>query len=301
MDNQSNNAIPVVFDNLSLNLSSELFKRIYGVSILFKKDNTEDHGITYEIKIVRKYSHNDNSWDFQIDKKELRINNEAPNLASDEIAQKCWRVFYPLDIKVNDNWIHKTIVNIEELNKRWVALKKEFEEDYIDEVSKWYISEFDKSIKNPLLLQTLIDQDIFLAFYFAPLYRGYTPYALSAKVNVRIPIVPKTKAVFYELEQNVLEHYSYFNSISIKQKGKVNDERSAEEIVNRKGFAQNEGEPAKGDYSAQYELDKDTKTIQSIIADCSIRLPYNEGRSVHLEAYYLSERDHELINEKIKK
>ena len=303
MDNQANIAIPVIFDHQGLNLSGDLFKRIYGVSIRFNKDNTEEQSITFEAKIIRKYSHKDNSWNVQIDKKELRINDEVPYMASDEIAYKCWRVFYPLDLNISNNWSQKTITNTEELNKRWVALKKEFDQEYIDEeVSRWYINEFDKSIKNPFLLQTLVDQDIFLAFFFAPLYQVYTPFTLSAKVKMGIPIVPKIMPIQFDVEQYVLEHYSSFNSITIKQKGMINDGRCVNDIVNRRIFPQNEeGEVAEGAYSTQYELDKDTKAIQSIIGDCSIKLPNDEGRSIHIEAYYLSEKDHELVNEKTKK
>ncbi len=307
MSNPIYTDIPVEFDKQCILSfpSGELLKRIFGVSIRIRKEACEEQNLTYETKIERHYSFEDTAWHFLIDKKELRINHQVPNLAADELAEKCWKIFYPLEILVDSNWKEKTIGNEEEIAERWEVLKKELDEQYIDEVSAWYISEFDKNVRNPILLKTIIDQDIFLSFYFSPLYRKYKPFVFSADEIVFIPIVPKTKSIQYNITQAVSEFYTTYNSINIKQKGMANDERSGEEIAMRRNFSfKQEGEAielAYGEYTAEYDLDKETKNIQSIIGDCTLQLPHDESRSIHIEAYYLREKDHELVNEKVKK
>ena len=92
-----------------------------------------------------------------------------------------------------------------------------------------------------------------------------------------------------------MPNYTRFNTVTVIQDGKLSDERTEMDFLNRFDDAvftgKGQSQKTEGKLQAKYELSMDTRVLHSLTAKGNIALPKKQARSFELQAYYLSERD----------
>lgn len=275
-----------------LKLQSGKFTRYYGVQLQIKQEQKEEQNLSFEFKIISEVV--DDGLIVIIERNNLKINNQIPNLAFDELAYRCGNVIYPLKVKVNYDLIPIKLLNHQAIIKRWVQTKKEIENDHNNlnnEVEK-YLAEMQKSlVKKESILQT-VKTDLFLSALFVPLHTDYSPLYSTSEVKCKIPMVPFSESIIFKTKQKVDKYYTTYNTITIRQSGTIADDRSAYDIVIKCSLPFNKGTKAEGKLSSTYQIEKETKIVYSILADYSINLPYGESREIALKAFQINKKEH---------
>jgi len=287
----SSNLERVKFDEgNTLKLDFNKFNKHYGINLKIKQDQKEEQNLSFEFKIKSKIVTKNTSI-LNIDRINLKINDEKPNHSTDELAYKCGKVIYPIEVLVTNNFELLKVLNHEAILTKWIKTKKEILKEDTNKSIIWYIEQMEKSIIEKELIIKTLKKDYFLAALFAPIYTDYAPLYNFTDVSVKVPLIPFTKSINFSVKQKVKKVYTTYNTITVEQKGEIDDGRSAYEIVTHKEFGINNGEKAKGDINVTYQIEKESKVINSIIGNYSINLPYNESRFVELRAFDIKENN----------
>lgn len=273
------------FDNY-LQIEPSKFEKKYGVLIRFHDDEGKEKSlITFEIEVKAQKSEGF-LWVYRFIKKNIRINDQEPHENLDVLGTECNLALYPMELEIGWQQNRKRIGNSEEIRANWEEKRKILKDRFELELTDWYLKTTDENINNDRLLYRAIGQDIFLSFFLAPIYRVYGMLTNSVEIEMKIPILPNTMSVSFLSELKVNQLLSKFGTITLEQEGILNEERSAYDLVTLKDIPVTQSHELKnGHLKTRYQLDKESKTIHSVIADCSIELPYGRGRSFRMEAF----------------
>lgn len=289
--------------NHTLALNPNNLKRVYGITVEFNPEDKRKQIIRYEIEVLAQKNYKNNTWVFQFDRRNVFINMKKPDTITDKLAYECGQVIYPLLVEVNGNW-SKRIVKSRGLSKeRLKELEVKTRMNYRSEIIDKYFEKAWETLNDKNKFVRAVEQNLFLSFFFAPLYVRYNMITNIAETEIQIPIIPFCKPVLYKTKQKVMPNYTRFNTITVIQDGKVSDERTEKDFINKFDDAvftgKGQSKQAHGKLQAKYELSKDTRVLHSLTAKGSIDLPEKQGRSFELQAYYLSERDRIAENSRI--
>lgn len=293
MYNENNRVVLDDENRLSLNFSD--FNRYYGITLKIEQEKKEDQFLNFEFKIKHietRYK----SAILDIERFNLRINHQEPNYTIDELAYKCGNVIYPLRIFVDEELHIINIENHQDIIMRWETLKNEIKKQEVTKAMQWYLDETEKSIMNINNLKENIRQDLFLSALLTPIYTKYIFIHNNTELDIAVPMIPHTKPIQFSVKQQVAREYTTFNTITVTQKGRINDTRSAYEIATRSIIGIGDGEKAVGNMEVTYQLDKETKIINSIIANYNIELSYGESRVIELQAFHLEEKESKIFD-----
>jgi len=280
-------------NRLSLNFNR--FNRYYGVTLEIEQENKETQFLSFEFKIAyveTRYK----SAILNIERFNLRINHQEPIYTMDELAHKCGNIIYPLQISIDEQLQTLSIENHKDIINRWQILREKTEQDEMTDTMRWYLDETESNIMNANEIIRNIRQDLFLSTLFVPLYTSYVPIHNTTETNVEVPLVPSSEPIRFLTKQKILREYTTYNTITITQKGRINDERSAYEIATRSIIGMGDGEKAIGNMEVTYQLNRETRIIDSIIANYNIQLSHNESRAISLEAFHLEEKESVIFN-----
>ncbi|WP_282057202.1 hypothetical protein [Maribacter luteus] len=287
---------PIVFaPNHSLVLNPHNLRRVYGVTIDFEKTGDSKQSLRFEIEVIAKKNNKNNTWLFQFDRRHLFINGKKPDTIADKLAFECGQIIYPLQIQVPGDWSTKIIKSrplaIEQLNTLENEIKILYKSSFLDT----YFSKTWDTVNNPDKYLRAVEQNLFLSFFFAPLYRQYNALKDSATTIMNIPIVPFCRPIEYTLKQKVLPKYTRFNTITITQQGKITDSRTQKDIshkLNEPVFTgKGQSKKLEGELIAKYELHKETNVLHSLTAEADINLEKDKKLAFQIQAYYLVNRD----------
>jgi hypothetical protein len=214
----------------------------------------------------------------QVNRTNLYINYEEPNLLADELAALTSAVLYPMEIYLDSSGEYTKIHNFSEIRKRWEAAKPGITKIYKGEYADQYIANFEFFLSDPDLLDKHIKKDWFLKAYFAGLYRTYPPEGTSEAIQASFPVLPFVHPVEYTLQYSIsaLEEGNE-KLFQINREGKVTDQRTVGDFINESDFPlslleEEPGEKAEGHYRALYFLEPAYHTIQSLYLECTLEL-----------------------------
>lgn len=293
MYNENNRV--VLDDENRLSLSFDDFNRHYGVTLKIRQEKKEDQNLSFEFKVTYLETRHKSAI-IEIERLNLKINHQEPNYTIDELAYKCGNVIYPLCIFIDEEFHILSIENHQDIIMRWEILESEIKKQEVTDAMQWYLDETEKSIMNINNLKENIRQDLFLSTLFVPIYTNYVFIHNTTEKEITVPLVPNTLPIHFSIKQKILREYTPYNTITVTQKGRVNDTRSAYEIATRSIIGIGDGEKAVGNMEVTYQLDKETKVIDVIIANYEIVLPHNESRTIELQAFRIEEKEIELLN-----
>lgn len=261
---------------LLLKLQAPHFTRRYGCVISFL-DGSEKNKLKYEVEITFVKTIPEVARLFKIDRvSPVYINNTEPDLLIDQLAYETGKVFYPLIAEIDFDGKFLKIGNIEEIRKRWTKNREDILEYFTGEETEKYLELMDEAIADEEYLSGVIENDLFISTYFAGIYKPYTS-SLTVEEDLFFPIAGKGKPVQFRVTATVANQLNSFSAIELRHQGSVNDERSALDIEEEQFFPLQKSEDpavpsAEGTYQALYILNKDTKAIESIVAEWKLEL-----------------------------
>lgn len=284
----------VVFENsFNLSFGASAQKRIYGFCYeSFQNDTLKDQ-IHYEVEVNFLEDNSGRNCIFEINRKQVYINNKIPSLKIEQIAEKASQAIFPLRIKMKKNGEIKEILTSNAIKKRWFAIKDDILKYYKGEVVAKVISKIEAVLLNDDLLKESIYQNWFFHLYFKPFYTDYTE-KLKFKHIWDSPVFGP-QFIQYGVVHTIKEHYDADDKININADGIAIDERSIEEIMEGYNFAKAQlsgetSEPVESEMNVDYRLYKEDRSIFSAIGTFETKIDENTQRKIQVEMYHFPDK-----------
>ncbi|OXB10958.1 peptidoglycan-binding protein LysM [Flavobacterium plurextorum] len=215
---------------------------------------------------------------FEIDRRNVQVNNEVPDTVVAELEAKTGEVLYPLKIVVDEsgNWID--IYNYDEIDNRWKDTKEAVLDYFEGEVAENYIQQTEYTLDSSETLFDSLASDYFLRAFFNGIHVSYTS-SYSFENEVVFPLEKGEESKFV-VEQKIDLVLDESNLVKVEQKGDYIDT----------GFKTSLGfDPWKGKFKALYFLDEDSYCIEKLNLECNIE--YDEPIKVMIQIESLKKEE----------
>jgi hypothetical protein len=266
-------------------------KRVYG----FTCQNFENEELTstvhYEIEVECIQSYYSNCI-FEINRKQVFIDEQAPDLKIEQIAEACAQAIFPIQVKVNQEGNIVKIENHEAIKKRWGPIKARLLKYYQGNIVAEILLKSETVLLNENLLEKSICKSWFFHLYFKPLYISYNQNR-SHDCIWESPVFGN-QIIKYDVNHTIEEYYSATDKIFINAKGKSIDERTIDEVLNGYSYPKSKmagivATPLKSEMEAQYKLYGEDQSIFSIIGTYKTKITEQKQKTTQVEIYHLPE------------
>ena len=269
--------------------------KIYGTIITYHNSELKLHFET-EVSFSGIDSHN--NFLFELNKKQVYINNEAPKFVIDKLADAMGKVLYPLIVSVDADGFVNGIANYKHILTRWPGVKEKLQQYYKGNIAEDAIAQMERSLQQENILLNDIKNDWFIALFFSGIY-GLQPYNFRQKSPLLLPVISYAPMVQYAVTREITEQHTQSKSFIIICKGKIDENRSAEDIMNGNPVPVFEALHGKatiagGEASMRYLLYHKDFSIRSVTGKCSFTEPGNKEKNIGFEIYHLPEKDKRL-------
>jgi hypothetical protein len=275
----------------SINLAAFTKTRIYGFECETFENEALKNRVHYEIEIRCIQNHVSNSV-FEIKRKQIYINNQAPDLMMEQIADKAAQAIFPIHLKLTESGEIDAIENMEAIKKRWIQKKEELNSYYEGTIIEDIIQKTERILLNHNALKQSICDNWFFHLYFKPLYINYTQ-KLQRKFIWESPVFGHQN-LEYGAIHTIDENCSETDKIYINVKGASLEERSLDQI--KKGIhgissknADNVIEEVESDMEVQYKLYAEDRSIFSISSTFKTKIGPNLYNINNVAIYHLPE------------
>lgn len=241
--------------------------RNYGVKFKYFKEDNEFTQIHFAVEVIYKGELQNGSHYFSINKKKIFIDNKAPDLIIEQLAEKAGSCLYPMEILTSPEGPFQEIVNYEAIKKRWDAQKIELENYYVGEISDKIIKKLNGMYSSKQRLELAIKEDLFLKLFFMPIYRKHINRI--AEYAVDVAFIPSFRPREYQIVQEV----SPFLTKSKKQQ------------IHLKGV--HDFGAGKTSLEFNYKINNETKSIFSIVGKIDLEAENNTTKQIYVEIYQL--------------
>jgi hypothetical protein len=261
----------------------------YGVMLaLFNNDKVNT--IKYEIGI-RWIAKENLIHIIEINKSNICINDQKPDLVADKLAVQTASAVYPLELIVTRANGIIGINNFEEIQKRWEISKKKIRDYNTGETLDKYLHLTEKTLTNETSLLKSLRNDWFIHSYFNNIYQTYgSQYSFTNIISA--PFIFDAKGVDYKIEQKIKERIDERGFIKIEMQGEYCDERSIVDLESGLSFAKyNSAEKITGEYRAQYLLESRYHTIESYMLDSYLEL--NNSKKISIVVSQIKNKNYE--------
>lgn len=246
----------------------------YGVVINIENGNSKNE-LKYETS-VRWLKTENNLHFFEIDRtSNLYLNEEEVNEIADLLAYKTSRVLYPLQVSVDEKGKFNDIENFSVFQERWTGVKEEVYKEYDGETVDEYCFKIEKILSEPDALSLVLKNDYFIRTLFFGIYQSF---GQSFKIDgaQSFPIVNNSVEPNYQIELEIDPLKDEYNLIHIEGNGKLNDERSIYDFINKAPFSliieDNPKMNNEGSCRIVHYLNGENLLPESIYLECSIML-----------------------------
>ena len=304
------NAIKKVFsksdnNNLRLTFVKDL-KIEYGTIIHYKENNQLKNKIHFT-SIIEFIKEENDFFIVLLQINQVYINDKKPELTIEKLADKISKVLYPLKIDLNSKGQLHSILNIQDIQRRWVTMKPSILEYYKggSELGN-LISSFEKNIQSASLLKRSFEEHPFYQIYFLPLYQTYSTDLSFASNDFH----SKTFQSVDEFQTATSKTCIRYKSI-VEAKNNFDDEfqliaksfgSASQKIANNLKDAVFEiGKLEKGiieNMDFQYKLQHATGTIFSIVGYVNTRKDSKTVSTIEFETYERTKKKQkkEIVN-----
>lgn len=225
----------------TLNLPAVSSEKIYGVVIKFLPKNLQIH---YRIRIKRTPFH------LELTKEKTYVNNQEIDKVVEQLFEKAEQVLYPLQISLNKDGGLESIINHEEIAKRWKAnCLPKMKDYYQSETTDQILKQLDQAYANLNLKKEMFERNIFYKLFFLPVYGSYPQFLKKDFLHVYFSGL--AQKIGYETESVLNKEYTRGNKIALKITGTED-----ENLFNKNR--------TKGEVNLLYKLNKETGEIFSI-------------------------------------
>jgi hypothetical protein len=245
--------------------------------------NNQNNTIEYYVSVrwVRK---DDLLYTIKINKftETYKINGLNPDLVADELAIQTASILYPLELLVTRQDGIIGVNNIDEIQKRWINIKKNILNYNEGEVIEKYLRLTEKSVKDEETLQLSLKNDWFLHTYFNNIYQTYTSEYIIDNL-IAVPFVFNTDGVEYKVQQKIDKDLDENGYINISMKGEPSDLRSIIDLENKLDYNRYTSEsPLVGECSAMYIVEPEYNTIEEVKFYSRLELEHSKEIDIHI-------------------
>lgn len=246
--------------------------------------------VHYEVDINCTTRHSYNDFVFEINRKQIYIDNKEPDLLVEQMLDKCSKAIYPIKIIPAQDGTLSEIDNHDEIVQRWRSLKEHLGSYYYSEVAYKILNKVQNLILDKQELEKSLNQDWFFHLYFSPLYIDY-PQEAPEIYNWKSPVFGN-QSIVYKVDHSIKEYYTATNKIIINAKGKSIDERSIGEVLQGIDYPQAklQGKPYKAlesEMEVQYKLYGEDRSIFSIISTYTTKINDAKNKIQKISLYHL--------------
>lgn len=283
----------VALDNgYSLNFGASKQKRVYGFCYESFQNNILKDQMHYEVEVNFLEDNSAHTCIFEIDRKQVYINNKVPDTKIQQIAEKASQAIFPLRIKMKANGEIEEILTSDAIKKRWFSTKEDLLKYYTGETVSKVVNKIEAVLLNDDLLKKSIYQNWFFHLYFKPFYTDYTE-KLKFKYIWDSPVFGH-QSIKYGVVHTLKEYYDPEDKININADGIAIDERTIEEIMEGYDFpkaqlAGEEAEPVESNMNVDYKLYQEDRSIFSVTGTFETKINENTQRKIQVEMYHFPE------------
>lgn len=257
-------------------------KFTYKVSI--RLENNNQNNVVEFCASVKWIQKEDLLYNIQIDKltETYKINGQEADLVADELAIKAASCLYPLNLLVTRQDGIIGINNIDEIQKRWLDVRKNMLNYNEGEIIEKYLRITEKSIKDEEALLLSLKNDWFLYAYFNRIYQTYTSEYVIENF-IKVPLIFNTDGVEYNIQQKIDKDLDEKGCMNIAMKGNVSDLRSITDLENKLNYNRYLSEsPLTGEYNAIYIIEPVYNTIEEVNLNVRLDLEYPKVVDIHI-------------------
>ena len=251
-------------------MNNDLIRK-YGVIFKYLKKDGQATQVHFTVDVGYKGELRDGSHLFFIDRKKVFINQKAPDLIIEQLAEKAGSCLYPMDILTSPEGPFQEIVNYEEIKKRWDDKKIELEQYYVGEIAEKIIANLDIAYSSKHKMERAMQDDLFLLLFFMPIYRRHVDR--KAAYDIELAFVPFNMPIKYHISQEVEQ----FLTTSQKQLIHINGYSDMTVL-------------AEPDFQLHYKIDNETKSIFSIVGEVSLVKEKDKTQKIEIELYQLDDQ-----------
>ncbi|KUJ61752.1 hypothetical protein AR687_11070 [Flavobacteriaceae bacterium CRH] len=236
-----------------------------------KQSIKEEISVKWLATDINKYSF------FEIDRiSKVYIDEKEADCIADEIAEKTSRVFYPLQIVVNEKGKWIDIHNYDAIKERWEETKPKILEEYTGEEIEECLTRFEQKLVDKDAFLESFNFNWFLRAFFNGINIEYKDQLVIEK-NIYFPIGNTVGDTQFLVQQEISPTLDKYNLVNITQKGILSDPRTKQDFENDTDFPydtmlEENPEMAEGLYNSYYFLNPRTYLVDSLFLECSINL-----------------------------
>jgi hypothetical protein len=265
--------------------------RAYGFTCQNFENDTLISTLHYEVDVLCTQSANNNFF-FDVNRKQVYIDNSAPDLKIEQIADACSQALFPMRVKVSQEGNMMDIINHNDIKERWIPIKERLLKYYKGNIITEILLKIETTLVNKSLLKDAIGEMWFFHLYFKPLYTLYKPQ--ESLHSIWESPVFGNQIITYDIQQSIEEYYSVSDKIFINIKGRSIDERSIKEVLNRCSYPKStlagmKVKPLESQMEVQYKLYGEDRSIFSIIGTYQTTITDKKQRTTQVEIYHLPE------------
>lgn len=259
----------------------------YGVIMNFGKDKIH---YEIEVKYIEHLTHE--VFRISIDRKQVYINNQEPDLKLYEMADQMAKSIYPLILDINKEKKIQAIVNHKDIQLRCNDVQKKLSQYFVGEYAERYIQLFEKQVDNPNTLINHLENELFYQLFFLPI-QGMYDERLTREAQYS-HVSDKNKVTVYNLNVSLNNNYT--------ESGKIIAKIHSDETLNTKNC-----------FKAEYRLYPEDHSIFSMRGNLILLNDKNKECNTYFEIYHLntnervikrdilSRKESSLVNEQRKK
>lgn len=258
----------------------------YGTTITIENDDHKNE-LKYETS-VRWLKKEKQLHFFEIDRtSNLYLNEEEVNEIADLLAYKTSKVLYPLQISVDEKGKFNDIENLSVFKERWPAVKEEVYKEFDGETVDTYCEKIEKVINEPDAMNLYLKNDYFIRTLFFGAYQSFGQ-DYETEITESFPVVDNPVEPKYKIKLEVDPLKGETGLVNIEGEGKLNDERSIYDFINKAPFSMIiEDSPVmnhEGNFRLVYYLNGQNLLIKSMYLECDIQLEKKKKISVVIAA-----------------
>ncbi|WP_438711115.1 hypothetical protein ACSTS3_21570 [Aquimarina muelleri] len=285
----------------------EGLKRTYGF-VLKSKDmvSNQQKQVHFETEVLYMAQRN-NSFVFEVRKKQVFVDEKSPSLLFDVLADHCGQVLYPVHLLVSPFGKFLRITNHKEIKERWGKKREILEKQYQGKEVDTLFEQMDKVINDEQKINATLKEDWFFTLFFNPIHGGYGNPASKAEIS--LVFFPYSPPVVFDTKQSLTTNPNRADSIIYQQQGHCIDPRSLEEMQKGKRIFDEQKRNTKnteGTVNITYEIYKDSPVFDSIRGNAILEFPNGEAKEIHVEIYNLKNKipktslEKEILDQDIK-
>ena len=153
-----------------------------------------DKIIQYDMEVTFLGQSNNTDFAYEIDRKNMLIDNHEPNTVFEQLAFECGQAIFPLRFTIDTSGEIKQFYEFSKVIERWTIIKNQLLSYYEVDMAVNYIMRTDQNLKNVNTIKQLIKNQLFVYFYFNPIQQKST--------TTTTPLIWKT-APFMDFEGEI--------------------------------------------------------------------------------------------------